>query len=141
MNHAPGPLALIVDDSAVDRSVLYGLVRRSGVEFAGIEVAASGGEALDRFKTMADGSRPLIVFLDLDMPVMGGLDALSAIRVHEQEHDLPAASIVVVSALDDVEIRKDCYASGADAFHPKPIQVEKLRQILNHELSIGKDGT
>ena len=64
------------------------------------------------------------------MVSLGGLDALSMIRVHEQEQHLPPSRIAVVSVSEDEAKIRDCYAAGADAYYVKPIKPEDLRTLL-----------
>jgi CheY-like chemotaxis protein len=127
--------ALIVDDNQLTQSILAQTLDRMDVTFADVVTATTGVEAMERYQELTDrnGNGEVLILLDLDMPVLGGLDALSMIRVYEQEHRLPPCRIVVVSALDDEDTVQRCYANGADAFYAKPIRTDKLVAFLQEE--------
>ena len=83
---------LIADDSSVARDILRGLLE----EQEGIEViaeAANGKEAID----LVEKLRPDLITMDLNMPVMGGLEAIEHIMHHK------AVPILVVSNESDAE--------------------------------------
>ncbi|NYZ24198.1 response regulator [Azospirillum oleiclasticum] len=110
---APGVLApgvLVVDDSSMMRTLLSRLVEGGGWRLAG--TAANGREAIER----ATALQPALCLLDLEMPVMGGLDALPAIRA------VSPAAVVVVSSVAGAGSpeRLACLMAGAAAVVSKP---------------------
>jgi two-component system chemotaxis response regulator CheY len=78
---------LIVDDSLVARMAIKSFLKETG---ASIREAATGEEAL---AFLADGLSPAVVFLDLTMPGMGGLETLKHIRNEYQD-----LRVVVITA-------------------------------------------
>ncbi len=124
--------ALIVDDNRMAQSVIFQTLERLDLEFEEIRVAETGADALAVYQELV-GDGMVLILLDLDMPVMGGLEALSAIRVFEQESRLPPCCIAVVSVMEDNETIKQCYASGADAFFQKPLRPQALTELLREE--------
>lgn len=120
---APGVLAprvlapgvLVVDDSSMMRTLLSRLVEAGGDGGGGWRVvgtATTGREAIER----AAALQPDLCLLDLEMPVMGGLDALPAIRAVS-----PAAVVVVSSvARPGSSERLACLMAGAAAVVSKP---------------------
>ncbi len=80
---------LVVDDSAVVRRVIGDIIKSEpGMSLAG--TAVDGADGLEKIKEL----KPDLVTLDLEMPVMGGLDVLSALR--KQRSQVP---VIVVSSL------------------------------------------
>lgn len=93
-------------------------------------VARDGGEALDVLHGRgdhADGPRPDVVILDLDLPRVGGRDVLREIRTTEA---LSAMPVVVLSQNDDEETIEECYRLGANAYVVKPRDYEGLLQAV-----------
>ena len=118
---------LIVDDSAMSRRMM-----RRMIESAGHEVieAEEGPEGLEKYFL----EKPDMVFLDLTMKDMYGLDVLGKLR----ELD-PNARVVIASA-DIQDMTRDLVAkAGADAFINKPLTPEKVIDAMNSVLGPGGD--
>lgn len=105
---------LIVDDAAFMRLRL-----RTILEGAGHTVieAANGVQAVDTYGR----EHPDVVFMDITMPEMDGLTALTAIR---RSHD--KATVVMCSALGQQSMVMDAVRSGARDFIVKPFQPERV---------------
>lgn len=102
---------LIVDDSTMVRQMLAALVRgQADIEVVGM--AANGREAI----TAARRLKPDVCLLDLEMPVMGGRDALPRLRA------VADTEVVIVSSLAQPgsEERGACLSLGAVAIVAKP---------------------
>jgi signal transduction histidine kinase len=78
-------------------------------------------------KTILDDNEIDILFLDIIMPVITGLDLLTLIRTDEQYDDMP---IIMLTSLDDLESYKRCFALGAFDYINKPINVIELNARL-----------
>jgi signal transduction histidine kinase len=105
------PLALIVDDDAVNR-----LMARAALESAGwsVEEAENGREALAAFQQL----HPDVVLLDIMMPEMDGFAACAALRkLPEGEH----TPILIMTGLDDYGSITQAYDAGATDFLTKPL--------------------
>ena len=116
---------LIVDDSAMSRRMM-----RRMIESAGHEVieAEEGPDGLEKYFL----EKPDMVFLDLTMKDMYGLDVLSKLR----ELD-PNARVVIASA-DIQDMTRNLVAeAGADAFINKPLTPEKVIAAMNSVLGLG----
>jgi two-component system chemotaxis response regulator CheY len=116
---------LIVDDSAMSRRIM-----RRMIESAGHEVieAEEGPDGLEKYFL----EKPDMVFLDLTMKDMYGLDVLGKLR----ELD-PNARVVIASA-DIQDMTRDLVTeAGADAFINKPLTQEKVVEAMNSVLGIG----
>jgi chemotaxis response regulator CheB len=105
------PSVLIVDDSSMMRSLLTRLVEAAG-GFTVAGTAADGRQAVERARELL----PDLCLLDLEMPVMGGLEALPAIRA------VSGAAVIVVSSIagPGSAERRACLLAGAAAVVAKP---------------------
>jgi two-component system chemotaxis response regulator CheY len=116
---------LVVDDSLVVRNAVErGIV--SGIEPEVLK-AADGREAVELFAR----HRPPLVTMDLTMPHMDGLEAISAVLALE-----PKTSILVISALNSQAIALEAIRRGACGFLTKPFTEREVRealvQLVNH---------
>lgn len=120
----PKPAVLVADDDAAARFVVTSTLVHEG--FAVTE-ATTGQEAVDAFKR----SRPDVILMDVEMPVMDGYQACEIIRNCEGGADLP---IVMVTGHDDSESINRAFDIGATDFISKPINWSlighRLRYIL-----------
>lgn len=114
---------LVVDDSGMSRRML-----RLIVESAGHEVvdAGEGAAGLERFYL----EKPDLVFLDLTMKDMYGLDVLEKMR----ELD-PQVRVIIASADIQDSTREMVAAAGANGFINKPFTPEKVLQALQSVLN------
>ncbi|MDR2747048.1 MAG: response regulator [Treponema sp.] len=101
---------LIVDDSSLVRSILRDFLEGSG-KFKVVAEAENGREGLE--KTIA--LNPDLVTMDIDMPVMNGLDAIGEIRKNL------ATPIVVISTQDTARAAYEATARGAVEFYSKDV--------------------
>ncbi len=114
-NRLSGRKVLVVDDNSPSRELLTLLFRAAGAE---VTEAANGVEAVD--KCGADDFD--LVLMDVQMPVMDGLEATTAIRADESRSaDRPQPLIVAVTAHAMGEAVRSCLAAGMDAVITKPI--------------------
>jgi len=122
-----GPLkALVVDDNAVNRMVLRGLLEKNSVS---VVVAEDGIAAVESFKNL--NSTFDVIFMDCEMPRMNGFEATRCIRRLESEHEYNRQLIVALTAHDVDEIEEQARSCGMDIFLSKPIDREKIAPILN----------
>ena len=105
------PLALIVDDDAVNR-----LMARAALESAGwsVEEAENGREALAAFQQL----HPDVVLLDIMMPEMDGFAACAALRKLSGGEHTP---VLIMTGLDDYDSITKAYDAGATDFLTKPL--------------------
>ena len=76
-----------------------------------------------------------LVFMDMQMPVMGGVEATRAIREQERTGGRKAVPIVAMTANAFNEDRERALAAGMDGFMTKPIDLAKLKRILEEYLA------
>jgi CheY-like chemotaxis protein len=103
--------AVIADDSGAVRLVVKGLLEESGVRV--VQAVANGAEALNALRQ----HRPAMLCLDVNMPVMGGLEAL------EQARDIaPETAVVMVTGCADRNFVSRAVALGARGYILKPLR-------------------
>jgi two-component system chemotaxis response regulator CheB len=120
-----GPIrVLVVDDSAVARRCLTeALGGDAGIEVAG--TASNGHLALSRIEEL----RPDVVTLDVEMPEMGGLEALQAIRARH-----PRLPVIMVSSLTErgAGATLDSLYRGASDYVTKPRSMSRIEEAMGY---------
>ncbi|MDX1964933.1 MAG: response regulator [Pirellulales bacterium] len=111
---------LVTDDALIIREKIKDAARGDGWEIAG--EAGDGGEAIKRYQEL----RPDAVTLDLVMPDYDGLHALRGIMEFDAD-----ARVLVVSALDQIDVLKEALQIGAADFIVKPFDDGRLCSALN----------
>ncbi len=111
---------LVVDDNPINRKIAGEVLIDFGLS---PDFAADGQQAVD---AVADSDYDL-VFMDLQMPVMGGLEATRRIRAMVQHAALP---IVAMTAHAMNGEREKCLAAGMSDYLSKPIDLSELRSLL-----------
>jgi two-component system sensor histidine kinase RpfC len=113
---------LVADDNAANRTVVQKILERAGHKVVLVE---NGEQALDALDTDHFDS----VVLDRNMPRMGGLEALKAIRfLHSGKNRIP---VIILSADVAPEMRQEAMDAGADAFLSKPIEATRLLDTIS----------
>jgi two-component system chemotaxis response regulator CheY len=120
---------LVVDDSKLMREMIIACLR--GVEGLQFNEAASGLEAIERLSL---GTFDLM-FLDLNMPDIGGFEVVEFVRSQDTLKELP---IIVVTTRGEEATRTRALALGASRFMTKPFNpeavVSELRSLLGDRL-------
>ncbi len=113
---------LLVEDQPLNQKIAVMLLQRLG--YITIDVANNGQEAMHM---SGSGSYDLI-FMDLQMPVMGGIDAAKGIRSNFNLKNQPAIIAMTGHALTGV--REECKAVGMNAFLTKPVSLDDFRRAI-----------
>jgi len=113
---------LIVEDVLMNQKIAGMILQKLGYE--GIEFASNGAKGVER---VAHGDIDL-VFMDLQMPIMGGIDATEAIRNNFSLARQPVIIAMTGHALAGV--RDTCMARGMNGFVSKPISLKDVREAL-----------
>jgi signal transduction histidine kinase/CheY-like chemotaxis protein len=113
---------LLVEDQPLNQKIAVMLLQRLG--YSTIDVANNGQEAMHM---SGSGSYDLI-FMDLQMPVMGGIDATKGIRSNFNLKNQPAIIAMTGHALTGV--REECKAVGMNSFLTKPVSLDDFRRAI-----------
>jgi DNA-binding response OmpR family regulator len=92
-------------------------------------VTASDGESAMR---LIRERRPALVYLDMNLPNVSGYEVCEQIRTDPELCDIP---IVMTSAQKSVSVRASCIEAGADAFVPKPFQLDVFAEMISRMVS------
>jgi two-component system sensor histidine kinase RpfC len=112
---------LVADDNPTNREVLGKILERGGHDAT---LVNDGEQALDAFER----ERYDIVLLDRNMPGMGGIEALQAMRLLAGPR--AALPIAILSADVTPEARQECLDAGADVFLAKPVEAARLLEQI-----------
>jgi CheY-like chemotaxis protein len=119
---------LLVEDQPLNQKIAVMLMQRLG--YTKIDIANNGAEAVEM---SAQGSYD-IVFMDLQMPVMGGIEATRRIRGNFQLKHQPAIIAMTGHALTGV--KEECREVGMNAFLSKPVSLDDFRRVIPPALSV-----
>jgi protein-histidine pros-kinase len=121
---------LLVEDNPVNQTLAVKLLEKGGNR---VTVANNGREALDALES----KRFDVIFMDVQMPVMGGIEATEAIRAREMRRSwvmstgFRPAYIVAMTAHAMDGDRERCLQAGMDDYLSKPIQLKALHEALD----------
>ncbi len=113
---------LVVDDDPFIRKLIATTLE--DVAAFDLHEAADGVEAL----TVADRERPTLVFLDVDMPRLNGIDACRLLREQPTTSD---ATIVMLTAAHGDSVERQAEEAGADLFLTKPFSPLDLLRLVD----------
>lgn len=113
---------LIVDDSAVMRSIVIKVLKISNLQIGKIFQASNGREALE----VIDQNWIDLALVDINMPLMNGIDFLYAVRANPETAGL---AVLVISS-ESQETRKEAVLQQNASFVHKPFTPELLRDEI-----------
>lgn len=115
---------LVVDDNKVNLMVVKSMLRKMGHE---VDTASSGEEACEKVRNQGYD----IVFMDLHMPGMGGIETTQIIL---RELGDAAPRIVALTADATIGVRNECLAAGMVDYCTKPLTMSRLNDTINRTL-------
>ena len=115
-----GSRVLLTDDNRMNREILHGLLKDTGIEIVDAE---NGRKAVECHATDSTGFD--LVLMDIQMPEMDGYEA--TMRIREKDGEVPIVALTADALVSDVEKTRRC---GMNAHLNKPIDVEKLANVL-----------
>jgi CheY-like chemotaxis protein len=120
---APPQRALLVEDTAINQTLVTILLSRMGYE---VLLANNGIEALEAFSSQKFD----LILMDIQMPEMGGIEATEFIRIKEGASQLRRTPIIAVTANALKGDRERYLAAGMDGYVSKPIAIDALRNEI-----------
>ncbi len=117
-------LALVADDIPTNRVILVRLLKGLGFECI---IAENGQEAFEHWLS----EDPRVVFMDLQMPVLDGLEAAQRILERARKDGRTPPLVVAVTANVFEEHREQCRKVGMNGFLSKPLSRARLREVLD----------
>ena len=117
---------LLVEDNRVNQLVVMALFKRLGLT---LHLANNGREGLERVAEL----KPDLVLMDIHMPEMDGLETTRRLRAQDAYRNLP---IIAMSADAFEEQQTEAKEAGMNDYTTKPIEFEKLIQLLSYYLQV-----
>jgi signal transduction histidine kinase/CheY-like chemotaxis protein len=126
---------LLVEDNPINLKLLVASFKKMGHPF---ETASDGAQAVSAY-CKAEGKFD-VVFMDIQMPVMNGMEATLEIRKYEKQNGLRSAIIIALTALTSVGAEQEAMDNGVDRFLSKPVSMRKLREVVGEYFKAAKEG-
>ncbi|WRH67787.1 MAG: ATP-binding protein [Planktothrix sp. GU0601_MAG3] len=117
------PLILLAEDNEANIVTFSSYLEAKGYR---ILLANDGQQAID----LAKAEHPDLILMDIQMPVMDGLEAIKLIRLDPNLADIP---IIALTALAMAGDRERCLAAGANEYLAKPVKLRQL-SIMIHQM-------
>ena len=112
---------VVVDDDEHITELFSEILALHGLEIAGI-----GHDGFDAIE-LSSKHKPDILFLDVEMPKLNGIEALKEIRKIDS-----TSNIVIVTGNTSNDCEKTLEENGASAIVFKPFDIQKIKQVIDH---------
>ena len=114
---------LVAEDNMINQKLILNVLNRLGIE---VSFANNGQEALQhRMENEYD-----MIFMDIEMPVMGGMEATAKILSYERSNRKRHTPIVALTANALTGDRQKYIGAGMDGYLSKPLQLDDLMELL-----------
>ncbi|MCH2546168.1 MAG: response regulator [Alphaproteobacteria bacterium] len=131
------PKVLIVDDDATTIRIAQAICE--SLNYA-VAVACNGRQALDLYEAAQKAAAPIdIIFMDLQMPMMGGYEATIEIRQTEEENNLKKVPIVAITGTVKQDNQHKCLEIGMDDYRQKPYTTEMVKTLIARHVTCEND--
>lgn len=111
---------LICDDAAFMRMMLKDIMKRIG--YSEVYEAETGKKAIEKYIEF----KPDLVFMDITMPEMDGIEALKKIIAHDKN-----AAVIMCAAIGQSPLAVETMKNGAKDVIFKPYNIERVKEIVN----------
>lgn len=123
--HTAGPPIMLVEDDEVDAMTVRRALRT--IEVNNPLVLAEQGEAALAYLDAPGNMTPCIILLDLNMPVMNGLEFLRHVKQHAEWRRIP---VVVLTTSEEVQDRNASFELGAAGYLPKCQDYGRFLEVM-----------
>lgn len=124
-----GKRVLVAEDNDLNWEIVDTLLSEYGFE---LELAKNGKECVEKFEASPTNYYDIIL-MDIQMPIMSGIDAASAIRSSSRpDNNIPIIAMTANAFSDDIVL---CIESGMDAHIAKPINIADVLKTMNKYLN------
>ena len=125
-SHDPGHTIMVVEDYEDTRLLLKQVLETKGYS---VLEAINGQQAVE----LAQRKHPDLILMDLDLPILDGIEATQRIRRQAEMEQVP---ILAVTAYPMSFTHVKAFAKGCDEYLAKPIDLARLDELLNQYLPI-----
>lgn len=119
------PLVLLAEDNEMNARTVRDYLKAKGFR---VEHVDNGLDAVLRTRELA----PRVILMDIQMPVMDGLEAIREIRSDPAIQKVPILAITALAMLGD---REKCLDAGADGYMAKPLSLKKLKEMVDQAIA------
>ncbi|MBD2358662.1 response regulator [Tolypothrix sp. FACHB-123] len=125
LTDATTPLILLAEDNQANIDTMSGYLESRGYRLL---LAKNGQQAID----FAQSQRPNLIVMDIQMPVMDGLEAMRRIREQPELLHVPIIALTALAMSGDREL---CLAAGANEYLTKPVKLKQLAIAIQQLLA------
>ena len=129
---------LIAEDDHASRRFLFKIIS----QYDNCDITVDGIELLDAFSIAIEEKKPYdLIFLDIMMPKIDGIEALNIIREIERKKGIlkeDSVKVIIISALNEKNSVDECFELNCMDYLVKPIDKERLINILHRVKNITK---
>ena len=120
---------LVAEDNPINQKLIKIVLENLGLK---VTLASDGQEALDaRIASSYD-----MIFMDIQMPVMGGVESTHSILAYEKENNIEHIPIIALTANALPGDREKYIAEGMDDYATKPLDVKILENLITHYCNV-----
>ena len=126
-------LILIAEDDVGDQILIQEALQASRISKE-IRIVGDGEELLEylhhsgRYPSPGQAPRPDLILLDLNMPRLGGKEALARLKSHSGLKTIPVVAFTTSDRHEDVS---DCYSAGVNSYVQKPTDFDQFQSTLH----------
>ena len=126
-----GEKILLVEDNPLNQEIAMAILEENGFQ---VETASDGVQAVEKIE-IAPEDRYALILMDIQMPKMDGYEATKRIRsmTNRQKATIP---IIAMTANAFEEDKKKALAAGMNGHLAKPVEIDKLKQILYKNIGV-----
>ncbi|GIP01079.1 hypothetical protein J14TS5_61640 [Paenibacillus lautus] len=126
------PNILIVDDHPINRKLMDSMLEKMGMK---ADMAEDGRQAVE----MVAGPKVYdMIFMDLQMPVMDGLEAARLIRQMKPEAEAPVLVAMTANVMDGIQ--KRCFDAGMNEYISKPVKISCVKHLISRYVPVESEG-
>ncbi len=126
-----GTHILFAEDNGTSRKIISKILEYGGHR---VDLAENGEEALDKLESNRYG----LIILDMNMPLMGGLDVLKIYRATTRQK--PPTPVIILTANATTEAKLECEEAGANTYMSKPVDAITLLEAISRLTSTSSRG-
>ncbi len=122
---------LLVDDDEVFLMMYQRLLKKAGVDMALVKNYTDGLEVLDYLKANYNTQTSYLIFLDINMPKMGGWELIDAVRGFVNKENF--LTLIVTSSADISDMEQAKHENLVLKYICKPLTIEQILEVIHQE--------
>jgi signal transduction histidine kinase/CheY-like chemotaxis protein len=114
---------LVAEDNAINQKLIMAVLNNFGMS---VTIANNGQEAID----LRQANDYDMIFMDIQMPVMGGVEATQKILEYEKQNNLPHIPIIALTANALAGDKEKYMSQGMDDYTTKPLDIKAIEELI-----------